>query len=119
MSERNMTRLLCLLAMVLGLTACASSSVKNGYQTHSYFGWINVQAKQQEPNDPVIERITTLGLRMGPGFGLGYLDDTRVQLPLDCRLVIFVKDLEQMENLFRAYPQLKEGGNPCVKPNAP
>lgn len=108
-----------LLLVFLGLMGCASSEKQNGYQTRSYFGWIHVQEKLQEPNDPMVERIVTLGLRMGPSFGLGYMDDTRVQLPLDCRLVIFVKDLGQMETLFRAYPQLKEGGNPCVKPNAP
>jgi hypothetical protein len=102
------------------MCGCASTTKQgNGYQTRSYFGWITVQEKLQASGDAVVERITTVGLRMGTGLGLGYFDDTRVLLPQDCRLVIFVNDLEQMENLFRAYPPLKEGGNPCVKPNAP
>jgi hypothetical protein len=108
-----------LLLVVLGLTACASSEKQNGHQTRSYFGWLSVQEKLQESGNAVVERVMATGLRLGPGVGIGYFDDTRVLLPQDCRLVIFVKDLEQMENLFRAYPQLKEGGNPCIKPYAP
>lgn len=82
-SAHRMHKLFAVCCSCAALCGCAGTDKQsNGYQTRSYFGWVNVQEKLQEPNDPVVERITTLGLRMGPGFGLGYLDDTRVQLPL-------------------------------------
>lgn len=108
-----------LLATALLLSGCAGPQVGQ-YRTRSYLGWHTVQEKLPSSTEqaPVVERIRTLGLRLGSGLGIGYFDDSRVELPRECRLVIFVKDLQQLAQFFDAYPQLQQGDNPCIKPNA-
>lgn len=106
-----------LLTMPLLVWGCTSTQ-EGGYRTRSYLGWHTVQEKLPSSSEPVpvVERTRTLGLRLGPGLGIGYFDDSRVELPPECRLVIFVKDLQQLAQFFDAYPQLKEEMKPCVKP---
>lgn len=111
---------LCVLLMAspsLLLLGCASKQ-EGGYRTRSYLGWHTVQERLLDSEDqvPVVERTRTLGLRLGPGLGIGYFDDSRVELPPGCRLVIFVKDLKQLAQFSEAYPSLKAEMKPCVKP---
>lgn len=108
-----------LMIFILLTTGCAAPVFQEGYQTRSYFGWITVIEKMQDESQSKVESIKSLGLSIGRSFGIGYFEDTRIILPLDCGMVIFVKDLDQMENLFKTYPQLRKGDNPCIKPNAP
>lgn len=111
----------CALLLATGLLLCGCTSTQEGgYRTSTYLGWHTVQEKLPHSPEqaPVVERTRTLGLRLGPGLGIGYFDDSRIELPPECRLVIFVKDLQQLAQIFEAYPRLQQGDNPCIKPNA-
>ena len=98
---------------------CGCASTQEGeYRTRSYVGWHTVLEKLPHSPEqaPVVERIRTWGLRLGPGLGIGYFDDSRVEMLPECRLVILVKDLRQLAQFFNAYPQLKQEMRPCVTP---
>lgn len=107
--------LVCLLC--LALCGCAST-IDHGesYQTRRYLGWLEVleHRRQQQIN---IERVQATGLRIGPGLGIGHFDDRRIELPLDCHLIVVVKSIFQWQQLLTAYPQLQQQEmKPCVKP---
>jgi hypothetical protein len=56
--------------------------------------------------------VTTLGLRLGDGVSLGYAKDRLLSIPLDCRLVIFVRDLAQMQHAQSLIQHLNTEGSP-------
>ncbi|MEN9671538.1 MAG: hypothetical protein RL018_1815 [Pseudomonadota bacterium] len=121
-----------LIGLVLSLMGCSSTQVGiNGYSTRSYLGWIEVTESRVMPppllvakdkggesivESPQIERVRGFGLRIGRGFSLGYFDDSQLMLPPDCHLVIVVKELAQLDQFFKTYPQLAtQEYRPCVK----
>lgn len=113
------TRLSCLLAVSLITAGCVSPVVHEGYRTRSYFGWTTVTEKLQANADPQVEIVKNVGVKIGQGLGLGYSEDVRVHLPMGCGVVIFVQNLDQLDQLFNVYPHLRQGDNPCIKPGAP
>jgi hypothetical protein len=109
------------------LTAgCATqSTTQNGDVTKRYIGWLEITGKSKTehlyPNEKKtldegrIERVRTLGLRVANGVSFGYSDDITLALPLDCRLVIVVKTVEQIRQISEIYPQLLKTENLCIK----
>jgi hypothetical protein len=107
-------------------TACTSISVdSNGMINKRYIGWLEVVSKpksgysgdsiEKVVNEGRIERVKTLGLRIADGISIGYSDEHILSLPLDCRLVIVVKTIEQIRQIVENYPQLLKTKNLCVK----
>ena len=75
------------LLVILSLSACGGSREA---QSSHYFGFMELEPLG-DADDAVRGRsIETFGLRVGPGVGLGYFDETLVSVREDCRLVIFV-----------------------------
>jgi hypothetical protein len=106
--------------------SCASQSVApNGDVSKRYFGWLEVTGKSKEyqlsANEKRtldkgrIERVRSLGLRIANGVSIGYVDDITLALPLDCRLVIIVKTVDQIRQISEIYPQLLKTENLCIK----
>lgn len=112
-------RLVLSLFLIQLLMGCAQSPVNNGYRSRSYFGWITAVEKIDADGAIKLESVKTMGIKVGQGFGIGYFEDSSVILPLDCGMVIFVKTIDQIEDLFKTYPHLRQGDNPCIKPGAP
>jgi hypothetical protein len=109
------------------LMGCATSQTDAyGYSKRSYFGWVDVTqysrpeaettAEMKPAITPRIERVKTIGLRFQNGFSIGYFDDSQIELPMECHLVIVVKELAQLDHIFAAYPKLAKELKPCVKP---
>jgi hypothetical protein len=126
-----MTRLLGVVVISCLLGGCASSQVDaHGYSKRSYLGWIEVSQYTQPAKvvgskttvietkriPPRIERVKTIGIRIQNGFSIGYFDDSVIELPMECHLVIVVKEPAQLDHIFAAYPKLAKELKPCVKP---
>ena len=45
--------------------------------------------------------VRTIGVRVGDGIGIGYFDEKRIAIPLDCRLVIIVQTKTQLDEMLR------------------
>jgi hypothetical protein len=106
--------------------SCASQSIApNGDVSKRYFGWLEVTGKLKEDqlnanekktlDEGRIERVRSLGLRIANGVSIGYFDDITLALPLDCRLVIVVKTVDQIRQISEIYPQLLKTENLCIK----
>lgn len=129
---RSQHHYLILIFLVFPLMGCATQSMdSNGYSTRRYFGWLEVtDYKERKANLngslgdeakasdklPKIERVKAVGVRMDNGFAVGYFDESRIALPRECRLVIVVKDLDQIDKIAKNYPQLLKAEELCVKP---
>lgn len=121
-SVKSITNGLAILIFTLLSSGCASHSIgTNGNVTKRYIGWIEVTGKlkqetfEKKIDEGRIERVRALGLRIANGFSAGYFDDTALTLPLDCRLVIIVKTIEQIRQISEVYPQLLKTENLCIK----
>ena len=79
-----------------------------------YFGYVKVVASPPASDGSVVSvGLTTYGVRIEKGIGIGYFDEHRIYVPLDCRLAIVVANeiqLEKAVNMLSA--SLKEGA--CV-----
>lgn len=104
------------LVLALGLGGCTTLSVDSAGDARgkrTYVGIVTVWAPS-DADDPLAAPrirqmdISTLGLRLGNGVGMGYLRDRLLSIPLDCRLVVFIRstaDLAHAEKLLRATTQ--------------
>ena len=98
---------------VLPLAGCAPLATVNsdGTISHHYFGYVKVVVPQSYSSEGQIHAVdvTSVGLQVRDGVGVGYFRDNRIVVPLDCRLVVLVKNQGQLDN---AVDSLKAmGGN--------
>lgn len=103
--------------LALQLAGCTTLSIESpggplaGQRT--YVGIVTVAAPVSPDRPLATPRIrqldvSTLGLRLGGGIGLGWTRDRLLSIPLDCRLVIFIRDTAELahaEKLLRAITQ--------------
>ncbi len=87
--------------LALALGGCAQTA--GGDVTH-YFGWVRVERPRTSDQSVVADHYTSVGLRVRDGVGLGYAREQRVYVPLDCRLVVLVRNQAQLD---RAIDQLQ------------
>lgn len=98
------------LAMMTGcatLNAGAMSSIEG---RRTYIGVVTVDASFHESGEEMQSRVrqidvTTIGLRVDHGVSLGYLRDRLVAVPIDCRLVVFIRSVPELthaERILRA-----------------
>ncbi|MEI9885545.1 MAG: hypothetical protein WDN08_03445 [Rhizomicrobium sp.] len=93
-------------------SACTTVDTAKGPVNATYFGIVRVATQPAQSNAaaPVTALDTrALGLRFQDGLGIGYFHDQRYQVPADCRLVIFVQNQEQLDQLSRQFAGFKEG----------
>jgi hypothetical protein len=94
------------------LAGCTALTVDNGEGMRgkrTYVGVVHIE-EPADPNDPPqssrvqVLDVRTLGVRFGGGVSVGYLNDRLISVPLDCRVVIFIRsisELDQAEALLR------------------
>ena len=117
---RSCRTYLLLLVLALPLMGCATQSMDaNGYTTRRYLGWLELTeyrpASRNAKNAAVdgansideaaqIERVRAFGIRMEQGLAMGYFDDSLITLPRECRLIIVVKNPDQIDQIAKTTP---------------
>jgi hypothetical protein len=94
------------------LCACTTIDTGKGHVSATYFGIVRVVTPDTTSNNgaPVAASDTSaVGLRIQDGVGIGYFHDQRYALPVDCRIVIFVQNKEQLDQLSHQFAGFKEG----------
>jgi hypothetical protein len=99
--------------LVLLTQGCAVSQPE-GYSTRRYFGWLEVTQRQSAEGQATIERVKATGLKLGPSFGLGHFDDSVIALSPQCRVVIALKDVAQMQEFAQRFPLFMKESQPCL-----
>jgi hypothetical protein len=94
------------LTVLCVLCGCSSVSIETtdglaGRRT--YVGVVTVEAPLDPANATELPRVrqldvATFGLRLDRGVSLGYLQDRLISIPLDCRLVIFIRSAAELEH---------------------
>lgn len=100
----------------LALSGCASTiDYAKGQSESDYFGVVRVTAPTPTGGSPdriIGLTVTGIGLRLNDGIGFGYFSDRVVSIPLECHLVVFVSEENQMEDALNKIRQI--GGQSCV-----
>lgn len=84
------------------LVSCASVDLRDYQATRearTYFGVVRVNhSPLKDKAEARISHIdiTTVGIRVDSGVSLGYLQESLLFVPLDCRLVVFVRNEQQL-----------------------
>ena len=84
-----------------GCTSFSADTPEGMGGRRSYIGIVTVEAPLAPTNVAILPRVrhldvTTIGLRVDRGVSLGYLHDRLLSLPLDCRLVVFVRSAPEL-----------------------
>lgn len=74
------------------LVGCIS---QDGTTTY-HIGYVKILEVEGSTDGVTSKSIRSIGVRVGSRIGVGYFDERRVAIPLDCRLVIIVKDQSQL-----------------------
>jgi hypothetical protein len=102
--------------LVLGvagaLCACTTVDAGKGPVSATYFGVVRVVSAPAQSNAAL--PVTALdshvvGLRFQNGVGVGYFHDQRYEVPADCRIVVFVQNQQQLDQLSHQFADFKEG----------
>lgn len=104
-----------LLSATMG--GCASSAIvqPDGTMVRRYFGYVRVEVPQAEASQPVyVSDVSAVGIRVGDGFGVGFLRDKQVVVPLDCRLVVLVSTQKQLDDAVRRLSFFKDMPGFCA-----
>jgi hypothetical protein len=84
--DRRIAQCTVAICIAATLSGCSEVRVDEGgrstaYKVEHHFGYVRVLRPKAEGN-LTVEDLTSLGIRIGPGFGLGYFDEQRVIKPL-------------------------------------
>ncbi len=107
-------RLPALLAlMAAALAGCGPTSTTtnaDGTQVRHYFGYVRIEGRAPSA-EVTIQRVslTTVGMRVRDGLGLGYFDEDRVYAAPSCRIVVLVRTDEQLREAFNQVARLERG----------
>lgn len=77
-----------------------------GKTTH-HVGYVKIVEVEGSADGVASKSVRTIGVRVGSGIGVGYFDEKRVAVPLDCRLVIIVQTQVQLDEALRRLEGLK------------
>ncbi|MFM7332311.1 MAG: hypothetical protein ACKO1L_11750 [Brachymonas sp.] len=98
---------------LLSLLLNGCSTVQpEGYSTRRYFGWLEVTQHQPIQGQATIERVKAAGLKLGPAFGMGYFDDSVIAISPQCKVVIALKNPEQMQEFAKQFPTFMKESQP-------
>lgn len=107
-----MSRILCSVAVLVCLCACTHVSIEaadGAFERRTYVGVVSVGGGSYgTPGHEPVRQLdaTTLGVRVDTGFSIGYLHDSTLSIPADCRLVVVVKTAAQLEHAARIFNSL-------------
>ena len=58
--------------------------------------------------------ITALGIRIQDGLGIGYFRDQEIVTPLECHVVVLVKDKPELDQFIALYERIKGSTEICA-----
>lgn len=87
----------------------------DGYVARHYFGYVKlvVPDSYSETTRVSAADVKAVGIRIENGVGVGYFHDQQVVTPLDCRLVVMVRDKEQLRAAAEQLATIS-GGDLCA-----
>ena len=98
---------LAIIVPIAGLGSCTAPVTvdEQGRAVEHHFGYVRVI---RPPTDGAFYALgtETLGIRVENGVAVGYLESSRIVVPLDCRLVAIVRTREQFEHLVDTFKSL-------------
>ena len=97
------------LSWVAGLfIACliAGCAFHDGSTTH-IIGYARVVETENSTDGIVLKGVQMVGARIGDGIGAVYFNEKRIIVPLDCRLVVIVRNSTQLEEVSRRLEDLQ------------
>ncbi|NWG87093.1 MAG: hypothetical protein HXY26_06205 [Hydrogenophilaceae bacterium] len=101
------------LLLLLGGCTVVDTSKPTGDASY-HFGLVKVvSGSPGEQTKVESNSVQTLGIRVQDGFALGYFDEKRLKVPLDCRLVMIVRTEKQMQQAKEILQTLK-GDKLCI-----
>jgi hypothetical protein len=106
------------IALAIGLAAssCVGTIDTAKPTTTSYLGLIRVVVPPDETSRVIAFDVKAVGLRVGNGFGIGFFDDDRLYVPLDCRTVILVANQSQLDSAIHTVKNMGEDICVALKP---
>ena len=110
-----MLRMSLAIALCGAACACTTIDASKDHVSATYFGIVRVVTPATSTNAaartaPLSAYDThAIGFSLQGGIGLGYFHDQNYQVPADCRVVIFVQNQEQLDQLSHQFADFKEG----------
>ena len=109
------------IALCAALCACTTIDAGKDHVSATYFGIVRIvtpaatanAAGGASPMSATDSRV--FGFRLQGGVSAGYFHDQNYDVPTDCRVVIFVQNQEQLDQLSRQFADFKEGVCSTVK----
>ena len=98
-----------LILAVLGLLACSSGCLSfvsyraDGSVVRHHFGYVAVTSPpaSSTAGDVSVMEITSAGVRIQHGVGLGFFKERIETIPLDSRLIVRVQSKQQMDEVIK------------------
>ncbi|HXC57448.1 MAG TPA: hypothetical protein VNU97_19270 [Rhizomicrobium sp.] len=118
-----MLRTTLIVAACAALGACTTIDAGKDHVSATYFGIVRVVTPVTDANAAAAGATMTaldthvVGLQIQGGVGLGYIHDQRYAMPTDCRVVIFVQNQAQLDQLAHQFADFKEGICSTIKPS--
>lgn len=98
-----MYRVSIILLMIIFLFSCASHTTidENGRVVIHNFGYVKIIKPPVYPASKTIDvtGARLFGFSVGEGFTIGYKANEYMQIPADCRVLVIVKDENQLKHL--------------------
>jgi len=102
------------LTVLLATAGCAPIATVNsdGMIAHHYFGYVKVVIPPSVASAESVHALdlSSIGLQVRDGVGVGYYRESRVTVPLDCRLVVLLRTQEQLDRAMEILKPMKGDG---------
>lgn len=111
-------RFLWLVGTAVCLSACAvplgTDQDEGTGEARHYIGLVTVTDPPVAQDGVRSRRVEAVGLSVTGGLSVGYVREDRIFVPLDCRIVILVRNQAQLDEVVSRLAEIDGGRNPCV-----
>lgn len=104
---------LCVMSLLI-CVGCSSVTVRpDGMVERHYLGYVKLLVPPSFSRSSRIwaADVTALGIRIQDGFGVGYFRDQEIVTPLDCRIVVLVKNKPELDQFIAFYERMNMKGS--------
>lgn len=111
MSIQNIRNVLSLFFIIVGISSCTTIR-QDGSVVKHYFGYVKVITPPTVGNveNFRVMEVSTSGLRIENGLGVGYFYERNEYIPLDCRLVVRVVNEKQLHDVVKTLSLFEKEG---------
>ena len=93
-----------IILLVFYLAGCSTTSLdEQGRVVIHNFGYVKIVKSPTFPPEKPINstNVRLVGFSVGDGFTLGYKETELIQIPTDCRVLVVVKDMKQLDHMLK------------------